>query len=171
MRRLSRDRRGTSAIEFAIALPVLILLFTGGFQLSDAVSAYRKVTTTSRALADLTSQYVVVDDATLDKILAASTQVMAPYSTTDAKLVISQINTDSTYQTKVVWSRGRNATALRVGDPVTIPTAMKVRDTYAIIARVTYTYRPVFGNSYVGTIPMGDTIIMLPRASESIEKK
>lgn len=170
MRRLSRDRRGTSAIEFAIALPVLIMLFTGGFQLSDAVSVYRKVTTTSRALADLTSQYVTVNDATLDRILAASTQVMAPYSTVDAKLVVSQIKTDLTLQTKVVWSRGRNTPALAVGTPVTIPDGLKFPNTYAVIARVTYTYRPVFGSSYVGTIPMGDTIIMLPRASESIEK-
>ncbi|MGJ3626060.1 TadE/TadG family type IV pilus assembly protein [Sphingomonas sp. MMS24-JH45] len=167
MPRLSHDRRGTSAIEFAIALPVLILLFTGGFQLSDAVSVYRKVTTTSRALADLTSQYVTVNDAQLDKILAASTQVMAPYSTTDAKLVVSEIKTDAAFQTKVVWSRARNTTALRVGDTVNIPAALKIANTYAIIARVTYTYRPVFGNSYIGTIPMGDTIIMLPRASDS----
>jgi Flp pilus assembly protein TadG len=171
MRALASDRKGTSAIEFAIALPVLILLFTGGFQLSDAVSAYRKVTATSRSLADLTSQYTKVNDATLDTILNASTQVMAPYSTTDASFVISHISTDALNRTTVDWSRAKNATALNKGDPFTIPTALKFPGTSAVVARVTYTYRPVFGSSYVGTIPMGDTIIMLPRASQSILKE
>ena len=89
MRGLLHDRSGTSAVEFAIALPVLILLFTGGFQLSDAVAAYRKVTTTARAMADLTSQYSTVNDTTLDRILNASQQVMAPYASSNATLVVS----------------------------------------------------------------------------------
>ncbi len=169
--RLSGDRRGTSAIEFGVALPVLILLFTGAFQSSDAVSAYRKVTTTSRALADLTSQFTEVTDTDLAKILNASTQVMAPYSTDDATFTISQVETDMTGRTTVSWSAARNTAPLAVGSQVQIPTALAIRDTRALVAHVTYTYRPLFGSSYIGTIPMGDTIVMFPRASDGITKK
>jgi Flp pilus assembly protein TadG len=171
MRRLGLDRRGTSAIEFAIALPVLILLFTGGFQLSDAVAAYRKVTTTSRALADLTSQYTSVNDVTLTRILNASQQVLAPYSTTNATFTISQVSTDALLRTRVDWSAAKNAVPLTKGADFSIPAGMKVAGTSAIVARVTYLYRPAFGGSYIGNVPLGDTIIMLPRGSDSITKE
>lgn len=171
MRRLLRDRGGTAAIEFAIALPVLILLFTGGFQVADAVAAYRKITTTSRALADLTSQYTTVSDPTLDSILGASQAVMAPYATANATLTVSQVSTDSSLHTTVDWSRAKNTTPLKVGAQVTVPNDMKIANTSLVIARVTYLYQPAFGSSYIGNIPMGDTIIMLPRAATSITKQ
>ncbi len=37
--RLLYDIAGTSVIEFGLSLPLLILLFVGGFQLNDAIAA------------------------------------------------------------------------------------------------------------------------------------
>ena len=77
--RLARDTRAVTATEFAIVLPFLVAMYLGGYQLSDAISAYRKVTTATRTVADLTSQFPSVSDAELDTVLAASQQVMTPY--------------------------------------------------------------------------------------------
>jgi Flp pilus assembly protein TadG len=55
-RRLWADQGGVSAVEFAICLPFIVLLYLGGYQLSDSISAYRKVTAATRTVADLTSQ-------------------------------------------------------------------------------------------------------------------
>src|SRR3546814_13334813 len=44
--RLAREKRALGAVEFAMTAPFLILLYVGGFQLMDAISAYRKVTVT-----------------------------------------------------------------------------------------------------------------------------
>src|SRR3546814_4120511 len=54
--RLARETRALGAVEFAMTAPFLILLYVGGFQLMDAISAYRKVTVTTRSLADLRSE-------------------------------------------------------------------------------------------------------------------
>src|SRR3546814_20457205 len=43
--------------------PFLILLYVGGFQLMAAISAYRKVTVTTRSLADLTSRQEPMTDS------------------------------------------------------------------------------------------------------------
>src|SRR3546814_2534064 len=48
--RLARETRALGAVEFAMTAPFLILLYVGGFQLMDAISAYRKVTVTTRSL-------------------------------------------------------------------------------------------------------------------------
>ena len=44
--------RGAVIVEFAFALPVLVLMYTGGVYLSDRVSASRKVTVATRSLVE-----------------------------------------------------------------------------------------------------------------------
>src|SRR3546814_4971534 len=78
--RLARETRALGAVEFAMTAPFLILLYVGGFQLMDAISAYRKVTVTTRSLADLTSRQETMTDAKAIEFMNAARQVMAPYS-------------------------------------------------------------------------------------------
>ena len=53
---LARDKRGVSAVEFALLAPFMIALYLGCVEISDAVSADRKVSLTSAALANLAAQ-------------------------------------------------------------------------------------------------------------------
>ena len=46
--RLARDRRGVSAVEFALVAPLMIGLYLGCVEISDGVAADRKVTLTAR---------------------------------------------------------------------------------------------------------------------------
>lgn len=170
-RRLRADRRAVSAVEFALCLPFLATLYLGGYQLSDAISAYRKVTFTTRTIADLTSQYTSVTDTDLDTILNASQQVMSPYKTTNASMTISQIKIDSGGTATVDWSRGKNISGLTAGTAFSIPSSIRTPGTYLIVAAVNYNYVPVVASSLIGTIPMQDTIILSPRAVPSITKR
>jgi Flp pilus assembly protein TadG len=52
-RRLACDARGVALVEFAICLPVLILLYLGAYVISDAITCNRKVTRSARAVTDL----------------------------------------------------------------------------------------------------------------------
>jgi Flp pilus assembly protein TadG len=167
--RLIGDRRGISAVEFAICLPFLVLLYIGGYQLSDATSANRKVTTATRAIADLTSQYTSVSAADLDTILNASTQILAPYKVSAAKATVSQIYVNSNLVSTVSWSRGLNVSALTTGAAFALPASMKRADSYVIVANVDYSYVPVAAADMIGTLPLRDTIIMWPRASVQVK--
>ncbi len=170
-RRLSADQRGVALIEFALCLPFLVLLFIGGYQFSDAISAYRKVTRATRTIADLTAQYITVTDNDLDTILNASTQVMAPYSVSSAKLIVSQIKIDAAGVSTVDWSKGKNVDGLKPNTPFAIPVAIRQPNTSLIIAAIDYTYTPGIASTIIGTIPLHEQIIMSPRATASIEKK
>ncbi|MGJ3648771.1 TadE/TadG family type IV pilus assembly protein [Sphingomonas sp. GlSt437] len=167
-RRLFRDERGIALVEFALSVPLLLLMFIGSYQLTDAISAYRKVTTATRAIADLSSQYTTVSNSDLDNILAASQQIMAPYKYANANLVIVQVTIDGSGNSTVCWSRGLNATPPTKGTAFTIPSAMKVNGTYLLVAQTTYTYTPVAATSLIGTIPMKDQIILSPRLSAAV---
>src|SRR3546814_4615595 len=90
--RLARETRALGAVEFAMTAPFLILLYVGGFQLMDAISAYRKLTVTTRSLADLTSRQKTMTVATAIEFLNAPRQWLAPYSTATVIMRITRIS-------------------------------------------------------------------------------
>lgn len=168
LKRFGHATNGSAVVEFAIVLPVMISVYLGGYQLCDAISAQRKVTTATRAITDLATQYSSVSNADLDTVLNAASQIMAPYRIGNAKLVVSGVVIDANGSAKVTWSRGRNATPLTVGDSFTVPSAIKQNDTSLIVASVNYSYTPIAASTLIGTIQMRDQIMMAPRGSSTI---
>lgn len=166
--RLARDDRGTALIEFAFVLPFLVMLFIGGFQLMDAISAYRKVGSTARTLADLTSQNATMSAAQADEILGASRQVMAPYSPSAAVLRISQISVDANSNATVSWSRALNGTALSTGSTFTMPATLRQANKHFIYSEIQYTYTPNIASSIIGVIPFSQSMFMSPRGTDAI---
>jgi Flp pilus assembly protein TadG len=163
------DRRGVSAVEFALILPTFLILYLGGFEISNATATYRKVTDTTVELANVTAQYTTMASSDVTTVMSASAQIMAPYSTSSLKIVLSEITTDANNNATVTWSQSYNGgTPLTVGAAVTLPTGYGSKSTSYILVNTTYSYVPTIGASFVGTIPMSDQLYMLPRQSPSI---
>ena len=49
-RRLVNDRRGVAAIEFAMIVPIMLVLFFGTVEFSSGIAAERKVSLMARTL-------------------------------------------------------------------------------------------------------------------------
>src|SRR6266581_377309 len=158
-RDLARDRSGIAATEFAVIVPIMLVMFFGTVEFSSGVAVDRKVTLVARTLSDLTSQApasVSVTDTYLQNVFTASIAIMTPYPATPTKAQISEIYIDSTKVAKVQWSKaaiiGTAATQAtlassthNVGDIITIPTALQVPQTYLILSEVSYLYTPTVG--------------------------
>lgn len=167
-RALATETRGVALLEFAFSVPILILLFVGGFQLSDALFAYRKVTMATRTISDLASQYTVVRDADLDTILNASAQVLAPYKASAATMTVMQLKIDAAGTAKVDWSRGKNMTPVAKGTTFVLPAGIAQPNTSLIVAQMTYSYTPVMASAMLGTIPLKEQMIMSPRVTSNV---
>ena len=166
-----RDCRGTALVEFAIALPILLTLYLGGYALSDAYACSRKVTIATRAVADLTTQYSILSDSGIASILNASSQIMAPYSSANAKVLVTELYTDSKGITTVFWSKGINGAVEYVpGTVVTLPSGIASKSTYLILGEITYSYVPVVTFEGFGARTFSDSIYMSPRISSSVTK-
>ena len=163
-----QDKDGVALIEFAFSVPILMLLFVGGYQLSDVLFAYRKVTLATRTISDLTTRYTKVSDSDLDMILNASQQVMSPYQPSAARMTVSQIDTDDKGVSKVAWSRGKNTAGLTVNSDFTLPATVKQNSTSLIVSQIVYTNTPIIASGVLGTIPLKEQMIMSPRASDKI---
>jgi Flp pilus assembly protein TadG len=162
-------RGGATAVEFALLLPALLLLYLGGYELTRALSTYRKVTDTTTEIASIVSQYSTMSSSDVSSVLGASTQIMAPNSTANLKLVLSEISTDAHSNATVTWSQAYNGgTVLTAGSAVTLPAGLAMANTSYILVQTAYSYTPTIGAAYVPTIPLSDSIYMLPRQSSSI---
>ena len=168
LRRLARDKRGVSAVEFAMLLPLMITLYLGGVELSQAVAIDRKVTLISRTLADLVAQVTSVNSTDMTNILAASSAIIAPYAPGSLKITVSSVTIDSNNVAKIAWSKTLNGTARTVGTVVTLPTALNVANTSLIWGEASYGYTPTMGYVITGTLTLSDQIYMRPRLSDTV---
>ena len=166
--RLVRDERGLSAVEFAMLLPLMLALYLGAVEISQAIAADRKVTLTARTVADLVSQVPSINNADMSNSLNASAAVMAPYPANRLKVTISSISINAEGRATVAWSDTLNGTARARGADVALPSALAVPNSSLILSEVEYSYTPTIGYVITGSLSLKDQIYMRPRLSASV---
>jgi Flp pilus assembly protein TadG len=165
-----QDERGVSAVEFAMLLPLMITLYLGSVEISQGVGIDRKVTLTTRTVADLASQVSTINNADMTNLLNASSAVIAPYDVTQLKVTVSLVTIDANSKATVTWSDTFQGTKRSVGSSVTLPTALLVANTTLVWSEVSYTYKPTMGYVITGTLNLSDQIYMRPRLSDTITR-
>lgn len=170
LRRFRGDRRGVSAVEFAMIAPLLITLYLGGVEVTQAVAVSRKTTLIAHTVADLVAQDTNVNNADMNDILSASAAVGSPYSSTDLVVTVSSINIDATGKATIAWSDSLNGTARSAGSVVTLNSALAVPNSSLIWGEVTYNYKPMFGVVLTGNFNLRDTIYMRPRNANFVTR-
>jgi Flp pilus assembly protein TadG len=166
----AKDKRGVSAVEFAMVLPLMLTLYLGGVELSQGVSIDRKVTLTARTVADLVAQVSSIDTNGINAALGAATAIMAPYPDKDVKVTVSVVEIDKNGNAKVKWSGTKNGTARAVGSSVTVPAALNTPSTSLVWGEATYKFQPSIGYVVTGAMNLTDQIYMRPRLSETVTK-
>jgi Flp pilus assembly protein TadG len=171
LRRFGADRGGISAVEFALILPFMVTLYLGTVELGDGLAVQFRTTLAARTVADLTSQYVNVDAATMNQILGAASTVVAPYSADNMTVVVSEVTTtDGNGDAQVTWSAANTGNGRVVGSSVTLPNALQTlpKSTSLILGEVTYPYNPEFGYVLTGIINIYESQFFYPRLSTCV---
>ena len=142
---LSRDRRGIAATEFAMIVPIMLVMFFGTVEFSSGVAVDRKVTLVAQnavrfdvASADDESTSNV-DDTYLQNVFTASIAIMRRIRRRRRKATVSEIYIDpATGSRRLQWSKaatiGSGATPATLanstrnaGDVVTVPPTFRLR--------------------------------------------
>jgi Flp pilus assembly protein TadG len=189
LRRFGGDRNGVAAVEFAIILPFMLTLYLGGTELGDGMSVQFKVTLAARTVADLTSQCgntasggqycdtaegLAIDSNSMNQILGAASTVMAPYSTRNMVVTVSELTfTGGNATATVVWSASTSGSGRSTGSSYPLPAAMQSLQSgttyYLILGEVTYPYTPSLGYVITGTINMYQNALFFPRNSSCVQ--
>ena len=158
------DISGIAATEFALVVPVMLILFFGTDEFSSGIAVNRKVTLMARTLSDLTSQNLSVTDTQLTNIFNASTGILTPYSATPVRSTITELYVDpNTLAARVQWSRG--SAPRTAGNTVPIPSALQIGGTYLIFSEVSYSFVPTVGYVLKNSITLSDFTFTRPRQS------
>jgi Flp pilus assembly protein TadG len=158
---LWRDRSGIAATEFAVIVPIMLVMFFGTVEFSSGVAVDRKVTLVARTASDLTSQSTTVADSDMTNFFTASYAILLPYSSAPsfpaAHITISELYVDpATLAARVQWSRSGTitpgnpptvvlGTGRTVASVVAIPSALAVAGTYLIFSETSQLYTPAVG--------------------------
>lgn len=169
--RFARDHRGVAALEFALILPFMLLLYIGGGEISTALTISRKVTHVTSTVADLVAQAKTISDADIAAIMLAANAIMEPYDVGGIKIRVTLIKIDGAGVTTVAWSDANaNYTALTAGAAIVIPASVKVNGTYLVSAEIHYPYTPTIGYNLTGTFDLNDQFYLSPRLSVDVKR-
>ncbi len=183
LQRLALDQDGVSAVEFALLLPLMLMLYLGGFEISQAVSADRKTVSAAYTLGDLVSQSKCVSQ-TIDipNYFIIANEVIYPFSPNNLVATVSGVKVLKNGTASVDWSVSNTSGKARTKDEVvtsSIPSALlpnpndaAAQDSYLIWAETSYTYTPTFGSGLTGTLTLGkldlgEKIFLRPRQPDA----
>jgi Flp pilus assembly protein TadG len=91
-RNLQHDQYGLAAVEFALILPIMLLLFLGSFETTNLVLAYMKLEASAETAADLVAQTrvnTVLQSTDFTNVTNAAKQVLSPLQTSGTLLKIA----------------------------------------------------------------------------------
>jgi len=139
-----QDQRGVSALEFALIMPLIVVLIFGMANVSQALMAQRRVNHIASAMGDLTAQNQTVADADFKDIFSVAGFMMQPLSPSNLSIRISSVIVDVNNVPRVDWSvvGPTLATGLAHGTQMkTLPVGL-ISNTgdSVIMAETTYTF-------------------------------
>jgi len=168
-----RQTRGVAAVEFALILPILLVLFLGSVELTNALTANRKVSQVASTVGDLVAQYRTLECATMTDIFKASSAIMTPYDDDGLVISVAGVEIDKDGDAKVKWSR-TNSGGSAAGLVSEIPDSLKIANTYLVVAKTEYVYQAMFNafsNDQFGrtSFPLDDVFFLRPRAGDEVK--
>jgi Flp pilus assembly protein TadG len=165
--RFRRDGRGVAAIEFALILPFMAILYFGAIEVSLLIGADRKVTETASALADLVARTDTIDATGMSNVFDASRALFEPYNVSTVQMRITSL-VEKNGAAKVDWSKSRNMAARNSGDTVTVEPGVLPKGGSVIMAEVTYNYQTVLGFFLKDGMRLHETFYLRPRMSDTV---
>jgi Flp pilus assembly protein TadG len=140
---------GNVAVEFALTLPVLMLLMLGSAEMARFVILHQKVDRVAVTTSDLVARAETIKESELEDIFVAADFVAQPFDLSNLGVVIVSAITNDGSGARVAWQRSGAGTASHTsqigmeGGAATLSADFEVREgETAIIAEVFYDFEP-----------------------------
>lgn len=183
--RFCSDRSGIAAVEFALIVPVLLIMYFMTLEASQAIETSKKVSRIGSMVADLVTQQQSVNKAQLDAIMQIGNSTLQPYNRSTPKIIITaiEVTNDTTPKVQVVWSRkmvnGAFSADAAKTSITTVPPALNIKGTFLIRVESTLGYKPIIAwtaenakplglTAAFANITMGETYFLRARRSPTI---
>lgn len=181
-RRLPHDplgRAGVAAIEFALMLPVLLIIAAGLIECVNMVVLDRKVALTSQAAVDMLSRSTTIDDTDLANLRVATGLMMHPYAD-DFSATLVVVKYDGSGSPLIDEGPGSDGTGTGQYDIQGLDALARTElrenaeglglgDDQVLMVRIRATYQPVLGNLLPLRPRMATVSYMRPRPQDPVQ--
>lgn len=180
----TRNAKGAAAVEFAFIVPILLLMYLGSMEVSQALDVDKRVGRTASEVADLVTQQESVTKAELTSIMRIGAATLQPYrrDTPTISVVAVQVDTSTNPKAHVVWSlmlhNNAVSTPVAAGTVVQLPNQISTSGAFLIKASTSLKYIPITSwairtgtldsSSASFTIPMNETYYLRPRLTSTV---
>lgn len=164
--RFAADCTAVAAVEFAFVAPILILLWLGGVEVTQALAVERRISALAGSVGDLVSRSKIVTEAEVENIFDIVPGALYPFHSGPAAVVLTAIDIDAEGKAKVAWSRGRGDKApYAAGRDITdrVDASLRAPNTQLLLPEVYYAYRPAVGYVITGPLMLEERLFFVPR--------
>lgn len=175
LRRLRLAEGGAAAVEFALILPIMLLLYIGSVEASTLISMDRRVQSVAGAVGDLVARSnATLAAADLTDYFRAAGGIMTPYPSSELKQVVTLVNVDATGKATIGWCKqyvnGIYATCSDYPTGYKLPAAMiaVAKGQSVIVATASYSYLPLYGIVIKQAVQLNRENYFMPRFGGTI---
>lgn len=146
---------GVAAVEFALILPFMLVLYIGSVEASMLISMDRRVQSVAGSLGDLVARSnKTLTATTMTDYFKAARGMMTPYPTDALEQVVTQVKVANDGSgAVVVWSKQyingvyADGTSHAVDSELNLPDDMLdvAKGNYVIVSEVSLSYLPLYG--------------------------
>lgn len=183
--RRCRQDDGVAAIEFALILPMLAIMFIGTVELSQVITLDRRVTQTANATADLVARAESkISQTEITDIMKAGSYIVAPFSQNPLKITVRNVTTSPSDAgtAKQSWTCSFNGSGSLLACSCTnigytLPAGLVGTNDSVVISQATYDYKPLVfdyfmkkggGASSSGTYELKEVVHLKPRGQAAM---
>lgn len=156
LRRLRRDRSGMSAVEFALMIPIFMVLLAGMIDFGRLIMISQKIQSGTFIVADLAARDKTLTEAQVDDIFLALGNIVEPFTlTTRGRAYVTSVVGVAGTDPEVSWQRGGAGDLVEPsqigveGGIAAIPAAIALGDgENLIVSEVFYDFEPIFGLTF-----------------------
>jgi len=172
LRRLIRDERGLSAVEFALILPIMVLLYLGLVEIMMSVMAERRAGHAASAVGDLVAQSSgTAQNTEVNQILYVGVASMRPFPVTDLSMRVTSVQADVNAIPKVIWSKAQGPALSKLSNGTTVagfPANLLLAGDSVVMAEVKYSYANPLMKVIPRTLVFQDVFYLRPRRAAVI---
>jgi len=166
LRRLRADVAGVAAIEFAFIAPILITMYFGVAELTQAMIAQRRTSHAASTVGDLVAQSTCVTDANLTDIFTVGQAIVSPFPVAALKLRVTSISANAAGTTTVDWSVGSGMSGFGTGSAIAVPAGVISANQSIVRADSSYTYTSPVNYILPSPVTFTNTYYLRPRLSD-----
>jgi Flp pilus assembly protein TadG len=168
--------KGAAAVEFALVLPIMLILYVGANEASVLISMDRKVQLISGAVGDLVARSDrTIAASDINNYVNIAGGIISPYVVDGMVQIVSQVKVVDGVA-KVVWSKGYRdqvpvSSLGRVKEDVyPLPDALIdiAEDGFVIVAETRLPYTPLYGLVYKTPVTLYRENFFMPRFGKDI---